>query len=417
MPFDAFYEQHYSASLQPAHVPFTFQQGDRLLLIGASITEARRYSLMLETYLTVCHPELNIEIRNIGKGGETAEGFLERMDAGCMVYRPTVATLCYGMNDAGYVNDNRPAAQKFRQASEKIVGKLLAADARVILSSPGCIGQLPWWPFVSELGGTLDGLNTSLLYLRNEAAAIADAKGLPFVDHFWNLYRARCTAAERYGSEYAVCGADDGVHPSWAGHVVMAYGFFKALGLDGNLGGFKIDLTTKTAMAEGGHTFKGETEGKYTFTSNRYPFCAEGAPDKDWSLRSGMALVPFNGEFNRMMLKVTGLTVPRYRVAWMNQQNVFEEWHAYTAAELTEGIHLANDFHRNPFTLRFNRIQDLIYQKQTVEANETWHRWEAEGKSAKDGLVEYEEQRSAFIQSIQQAFLPVTHNIWLEAIA
>ena len=413
---DSFFEKYYSISPHPNHVPFRFHQGDRLLLIGDSITETPRHAQMLETYLTVCAPELEMQVRNIGKGGETAEGFLQRIDTECLNYQPTVATVCYGMNDAGYVNNNRAAADRFYAATQIIVEKLRAAGTRMILASPGCIGNAPPWPFVSELAGTLDGLNTSLLHIRDYAAEIAQAEQLPFVDHFWNLYQARFTTFEKYGADYAVCGKYDGVHPAWAGHVVMAYGYLKAFGLEGNLGRFIIDLATKTATADSGHTFNSELEATYSFTSSRYPFCANGLPDKDWSIRSGMTLAPFNRDFNRMMLQVTGLTAPRYRIAWMDHKSRYEEWHICTAAELAAGVNLADDFHLNPFSIAFNRIADLIYQKQAIESNETWHTWEMEGKPAAEGLAECESQRAELLKAIQRVFVPVTHNIRIEAI-
>ena len=132
------------------------------------------------------------------------------------------------MNDAGYVNDNRPAAEKYNAAMNIIVEKLKTTGTRIVLASPGCIGNAPLWPFISELNGTLDGLNGSLMYIRDYAAAIAEANHLPFVDHFWSLYQARFKALEDYGVEYSVFGKFDGVHPAWAGHVVMLYGYMKA---------------------------------------------------------------------------------------------------------------------------------------------------------------------------------------------
>lgn len=398
-------------------VPCILRRGDRLLLLGDSITEARRYTRMLETYLTVCLPGLEVEVRNLGKGGETAAGFLGRIEAECLNHGPAAATVCYGMNDSGYVNDNREAAAEYRAAIGAIVGKLKAAGARVVLGSPGCVGRLPPWPFVEELGCTLDGINRSLMYIRDEAAAVAGAEALPFVDHFSGLYRARLLSAEKYGDGYAVCGADDGVHPSWAGHVVMAYGFFQALGFDGDLGTFAIDLAGGWAKASPGHAFAGEKEGVYTFESARYPFCAEGPVDRDWSIRSGMTLVPFNRDFNRMSLRVTGAAAPRYRVAWTDRWNALEEWHVYTAQELAAGVNLAEDFQLNPFSAPFRRIDDLIMQKQAVEAEETWHVWEREGIPAAEGLAAREERRAELRRAIGRAFVPVVHNIRLEPLA
>jgi hypothetical protein len=42
------------------------RQGDRLAICGDSITEQRMYSRIIETYLTVALPELNISTRQFG---------------------------------------------------------------------------------------------------------------------------------------------------------------------------------------------------------------------------------------------------------------------------------------------------------------------------------------------------------------
>jgi hypothetical protein len=73
------------------------QPGDRLAIIGDSITEQKMYSRIIETYLTLCVPDLKISTRQFGWSGETAEGFLHRMTNDCLRFQPTIATLCYGM--------------------------------------------------------------------------------------------------------------------------------------------------------------------------------------------------------------------------------------------------------------------------------------------------------------------------------
>jgi hypothetical protein len=127
-----------------------------------------------------------------------------------------------------------------------------------------------------------------------------------------------------------------------------------------------------------------------------------------------MTLVPFNQDFNRMILQVTGATAPRYVVYWMNDENMVEERHVYTGAELAAGVNLAADFAVTPFTVLFRRIDDLILQKQTIERNEVFHVWETRGKTAAEGMAEYEAQRQDLIKGIKQAFVPVTHNVRIE---
>src|SRR3954452_18984060 len=82
-PADPFFEQ-----FEPVEAPKTasllLQKGDRLAIVGDSITEQKMYSRMMETYLTVCVPELEITARQYGWSGERAGGFLKRMQDDCL---------------------------------------------------------------------------------------------------------------------------------------------------------------------------------------------------------------------------------------------------------------------------------------------------------------------------------------------
>jgi hypothetical protein len=94
-------DDSYFAKFEPvkasASAGLLIQPGDRLAIIGDSITEQKMYSRIIETYLTLCVPDLKISTRQFGWSGETAEGFLHRMTNDCLRFQPTIATLCYGM--------------------------------------------------------------------------------------------------------------------------------------------------------------------------------------------------------------------------------------------------------------------------------------------------------------------------------
>ena len=102
------------------------QEGDRLAIIGDSITEQKMYSRIIETYLTVCYPHLQITARQYGWSGEKTDGFLRRMDQDCLRFDPTVATLCYGMNDSRYRPFDSTNGQWYRDHYTAIVRKLKA---------------------------------------------------------------------------------------------------------------------------------------------------------------------------------------------------------------------------------------------------------------------------------------------------
>src|SRR5580765_2145331 len=48
------------------------KKGDRLAICGDSITEQKMYSRIMEDYLTMCVPELEISVRQFGWSGEHA---------------------------------------------------------------------------------------------------------------------------------------------------------------------------------------------------------------------------------------------------------------------------------------------------------------------------------------------------------
>ena len=279
----------------PPRGDMLLKQGDRLAIIGDSITEQKMYSRMIETYLTVCWPELEIETRQYGWSGEKAEGFYRRMDQDCLRFNPTVATLCYGMNDSRYRPFDVTNGQWYRDHYTAVVRKLKASGARVVVGSPGCAGKIAKW--VKSRQGTLDEHNLNLCALRDIALDIAVREQVRFADIFWPMYQAQVTAPQKYAADrdepYFVAG-QDGIHPGWAGQVMMAYAFLNAMGIDGAVASIEMNLANQQAQVSAGHQIKSVDNGVVTIISQRYPFCAKGPIDDDDSIRSGMTLVPFH---------------------------------------------------------------------------------------------------------------------------
>src|SRR5215831_491023 len=100
-PVPAGLEQfHLLKAPQPSEL--LLRPGDRLAICGDSITEQKMYSRLMEDYLTMCVPQLEVSVRQYGWSGERAPGFLARMTNDCLRFHPTIATTCYGMNDHEY---------------------------------------------------------------------------------------------------------------------------------------------------------------------------------------------------------------------------------------------------------------------------------------------------------------------------
>jgi lysophospholipase L1-like esterase len=405
-PSDPFF-----AKFEPIKAPaldgLLLKRGDRLAIIGDSITEQKMYSRIIETYLTVCVPELEISTRQLGWSGETAEGFLRRMTNDCLRFKPTIATTCYGMNDHRYRAYDDAIGNWYRENYSAVARALKSTGARVILGSPGCVGRTPRW--APDTNAAVEDLNLNLSQLRNIDIGIAEQEKIHFADVFWPMLTASFDAHQKFGSDYAVAGKD-GVHPDWAGHLIMAYAFLKAMGLNGDLGTFTVDLSANKASATGAHKIDGFADNTVSITSRQYPFCAVGPADKDNSLRSGMTLVPFNSELNRLKLVVKGGKAANYSIAWGN------ETRTYSAAQLARGVNLAEDFAVNPFSEAFALVDSAVANKQKYETRqikELFHG--AESKADPDGIAAVTEKtRRPMVKKIASEFVPVKHTIRIQ---
>jgi lysophospholipase L1-like esterase len=413
------------AAPQPTHL--VLRRGDRLAICGDSITEQKMYSRIIEDYLTMCVPELNITVRQYGWSGERAPGFLARMTNDCLRFEPTIATTCYGMNDHEYGPYSERIGDTYRTNSELIVRTFKNWGVRVILGSAGCVGKVASW--TKNRSATIDELNANLSTLRNIDVALANSQQVGFADVFWDMMNARSFAARKYGTNYNVCGPD-GVHPGWAGHTVMAYAFLKAMGLNGNLGTFTVDLKKEQMKASAGHDVVSSEHGEYKIKSSRYPFCPcepEAAATKhypvcgktdishDDNIESGMTLAPFNQDLNRLMLIAKGGTAQQYRVTWGSESKVF------SAEQLAQGINLSAEFPANPFGEAFAKVDAAVAAKQEFETKEMKTDFRPKGiqRPSIDDVItqtekvvkEDEKNHDELAAAVRGAFAPVTHII------
>jgi len=330
------------------------------------------------------------------------------MENDCLRFVPTIATLCYGMNDHRYRTYDPENGQWYRAHYTTVVRGLKNVGARVVLGSPGSVGKVPSW--TKSDAYSLKDLNLNLATLRNIDIDIAAKEGVRFADVFWPMLKLDYEAHQRYGADYAVPGKD-GVHPGWAGQLVMAYCFLEALGLDGEIGTLTVDLGTSKATGSAGHAVSRFADGVLSVRSTRYPFCAEGDPDNDNSIRSGMTLVPFNEELNRFVLKANGGNAEKYKVTWGSTSRT------YSAAELAEGVNVAADFVVNPFTDAFKKVDEAVAAKQGYETRQVKMMFHGpEMQQQPDAVVALTESiRQPMAAAIADSFVPVEHTIRIEA--
>src|SRR5688572_15116419 len=85
-----------------ARADFAFQNGDTVVFLGDSITAARGYTKFVEHYTLMRFPDRKVHFFNAGKGGDTAQSALKRLDRDVFGKGATVVTIALGVNDIGW---------------------------------------------------------------------------------------------------------------------------------------------------------------------------------------------------------------------------------------------------------------------------------------------------------------------------
>jgi len=333
------------------------QDGDHVAIVGDSITEQKFYSTMIEAYLLACQPAADLKTTQFGWGGEKASGFVNRIED-CLIFKPTVVTTCYGMNDGGYSALDDQRRNDYRRYQREMVQKFKAAGVRfIVVGSPGVVDSETW----SRDDPDRDKVyNAALAELRDIAREVAEEEGVAFADVHSVMMDVMVKSKAKYGPAYPL-GGRDGVHPPPAGHLVMAYAFLKALGVNGDIGTITVDLAAGKAEATDGHQVVAVDGNQVRLVSTRYPFCFSGNPEDPSATSGVIEFFPFNEDLNRFRLVVTGAGDGDVRVTWGQTTKQFK------AADLAKGINLAEEFIDNPFSRPFLEVMQAARRQQNAE--------------------------------------------------
>ena len=404
-----------SNSVMQADAKPLIHKNERVAIVGDSITEQKQYSRFMELYLTACQPQMEVDCHQFGWGGERAEGFLRRMDADLAGFKPSLVTLCYGMNDGSYKAYELAIGEAYSKPLRTVVDKLKQAGVTVIVGGPGAVDTHFYKKITSP-----EVYNHNLATLTELAKQIAKDAGMPHADVHEPMITAMAKAKAGLGNEYDVCGRD-GFHPNPNGHLVMAYAFLKSMNFDGDLGKITLD-TQGPSTGTGGHLVKTFSEGKAVVESTRYPYCFSGDNKSSASAISILPYLPFNAELNRLTLVVRHATAPAMNVTWGAQTKKFSR------EELERGINLAAEFVPNPFNQAFSQVEAAIVAKQNFETQtikSTLSNLRAlQGSFSQDpeALAALElitkktgERWLQLNQAVKQNVKPVTHTLTVEA--
>jgi len=390
------------------------KEGGRLAVIGDSITEQKIYSNFIETYLAVCHPELKQDVCQFGWSGERAAGYLGRMDNDTLSwFKPDAATLCYGMNDGGYVKLTPEIAKGFETPSRGILEKFKAIGTATVLGGPGAVDT----KYYAKGGANAATIyNENLAGLSDIAAKIAPEYGATFVPLHQTMMDAMAKAKAANGADFSVCGGD-GVHPGPDGHLAMAYVFLKGLGVDGDIASIVLNYPESKATVSAGQKVLSVKAGAIELESARYPFCFFGGA-KEPSTTAMLAFIPFNDEMNRFMFKVDGLPWAKAKVTWGEASKTF------TKEELEKGVNLAAAFaEANPFKDAFTKVSTAVGTKQAFEtvmikSYINGLKVFADDPECKATIADFKtmmmKKRAALVKAVGASMMPVKNTIKVE---
>jgi hypothetical protein len=331
--------------------------GDRVAIIGDSITEQKIYSCYIEAYLLACSGLDNVQTFNFGCGGEHAIRFIKRMETDVWSWEPTVITIFYGMNDGYYRNyEEQLVGTPYRSSMEKIVDFFKSNDVKVIVGTPGVV-DVDTYPTRNNTDA--QGYNDTLAKLAEIARQIAVNQEVGFTDIHGTMMSAMLKAKAEVGKDYYVAGKD-GIHPGPNGQLIISYSFLKSMGFDGQIAKIDMDITGATTVSSG-HKIISLKPAMVEIESLRYPFCFTGnSKDPDGNV-SILPFVPFQQDLNRFELVVRNLPGEKAEVVWGSEKKVFSK------AELENGINLAAEFLNNPFSVPFALLLRDISSKQMFE--------------------------------------------------
>ena len=94
------------------------RKGDRVAIVGDSITEQKQYSRFMETYLLACVPELDLTMYQFGWSGERAPGFANRMENDFVPWNATVVNL---------------QNQDYRFSGDEVANNIVLLDGQTII--------------------------------------------------------------------------------------------------------------------------------------------------------------------------------------------------------------------------------------------------------------------------------------------
>lgn len=238
-------------STRPAVADVPFSDGQRILVLGDSITQNGQYVALAEAYLWSAFPDRKIDLISIGLSSETVSGITEpvhpyprpnvhdRLTNALDLAQPDWVIVCYGMNDGIYHPESPEIIDTYRKGLTKLIEQVAQRDAKLILltppsfdiNAPSIQTQLKKVESGEPYGyrNPYQDYDKTLLSLGDVVKSLASNK---HVERVIDVHQATDDYLKRVKAVVPDYAYGDGVHPPADGHLAMALGLLAGLGCD-----------------------------------------------------------------------------------------------------------------------------------------------------------------------------------------
>ena len=305
---------------------FFFKDGDKVVMMGDSITEQYLYSRYVEAWTLTRFPAWNITFVNVGISGDRSTGGNKRFTRDVTSNSPTAMTVDFGMNDGGYAPFEETGFKNYMGGLQGIADQAKAANVRVAWCTPSPKEDPGSGPAIKGYNETLEKYSAGVKQI-----AATNGNAL-FVDQL-HPYMAAMDKARAVDPKNLI-GGGDAVHPGPPGQALMASAILKGMNFPSLVASAEINaasgkvIKTQNCKIDG---VKVAADGKIEFKQldAALPFFpAEAKPILQWA--------PILDELNDYRLKVTGLKPGQYEIR-LGGIKVAE----HSNTELNTGVNLA----------------------------------------------------------------------------
>ena len=224
--------------------------GDRVVWLGDSITAAHTYGRYIEAFFLLRRPDLNLTFINAGIGGHSALDGLNRLDRDVLVHQPSVVVINFGMNDAAYPAGSPHAA--FIKNIDTTIERLRQGGVQRIIWVEPTPAHVAGVPAPSKIGDRQRQLERLVTEMRQHGVQ-ADV-----VKVQWHDPMKQALGASAARPDFKLI--PDRIHPSAAGHAVMAAEFLRQIGA--NIEPAVIESTVKGTTFESSFALAGTSDQK-----------------------------------------------------------------------------------------------------------------------------------------------------------